>query len=152
MNLPAKLRSRVITSMRPGDSIVERTVTQNPDLPKVVIETNIATYNPLNGGSHSKGRQVQAAKRKRVRAQARAWIMDQKSVPALPVSVHLCRLSRGTLDEWDGLPASLKAVIDGISDAYGLNDSDPRFMWLKPSQEKAKAFGVRITIEARRES
>ena len=150
LNLPAKLRARAITAMRPGDSTTPK-ARQDPALTFCVIETDLRVTNPMNS-TRSKNWRPQAAERKRIREGTTARIMDEGEIPALPVTVQLHRMGKGLMDEWDGLPASLKPVVDGIADAYGLPDHDPRFTWLKPTQERAKTYGVRITIEARRES
>ena len=69
----------------------------------------------------------------------------------LPISVQLTRISPGTLDYFDGLPASLKSCVDGIADAFALPDNDARFTWLPPKQQKSKPgiYGVMIQIETR---
>ena len=107
-------------------------------------------------------------KRKKIRKAVRdavAWNLlayarrtkAERSGPAsdltslLPVRVTLTRISPGTLDEWDGLPASLKSTVDGIADAFGLRDDDPRFTWEKPLQRKngRGVFAVEIQIMPR---
>lgn len=63
--------------------------------------------------------------------------------------VTLTRLSSGTLDS-DNLQGSLKAIRDGVADAIGMPDNDPRIEW-QYAQEKCKRgdFGVKIEIAGR---
>ena len=71
----------------------------------------------------------------------------QGSTEVLPLRVVLCRLSAGELDS-DNLQGALKAIRDGLADALGLKDNDPRVTW-EYSQFKVKRgkFGVRVTLE-----
>lgn len=68
-----------------------------------------------------------------------------------PTVVTMFRQSAGTLDD-DNLRVSLKAIRDGIADAFGVADNDPRIEW-RYAQEKCKRgeFGVRIRIETKGE-
>lgn len=61
--------------------------------------------------------------------------------------VTITRLSARELDS-DNLESSQKAVRDGVADALGIDDRDPRVTWLY-AQEKAKGYAVRITITRR---
>ncbi len=67
----------------------------------------------------------------------------------LPALVTLTRLSVGTMDD-DGVVGALKAVRDGVADALGIDDADPRVTW-RYDQKKVKRgeWGVLISIEAR---
>ena len=62
------------------------------------------------------------------------------------ITVFLTRRAPGTLDAHDGLPASLKAVVDGIADSLGLDDADYRIAWAY-SQVKDSEYGVDIVVE-----
>jgi hypothetical protein len=65
-----------------------------------------------------------------------------------PVLITLTRLSPGTRPlDFDGLVISCKHVRDGVADALGVDDADPRLDFLY-RQERAKSFGVRIEIRA----
>ena len=115
--------------------------------------------NPLNNsqGMTRGGNIARSSARKKIRLAVRnririAFLVARVHwLDVLPVSVQLTRISSGTLDAWDGLPASLKPVVDGIADAFELPDSDARFTWLPPKQEKAKrgVYGCMIQIETR---
>lgn len=75
---------------------------------------------------------------------AQAWI-GGTSFPALIVT--MMRLSAGTLDD-DNLQGACKHVRDGIADAFGVPDNDPRIVW-RYAQERCKRgqYGVRVEIE-----
>lgn len=62
-----------------------------------------------------------------------------------PIVVTFTRISPGTLDD-DNLSSSMKHVRDGIADAFGIDDRDPRVSW-KYEQRKESSYGVEIRIE-----
>ncbi len=66
-----------------------------------------------------------------------------------PLVVTITRIAPGTLDS-DNLAGSGKAVRDGVADALGIDDGDPRIEW-RYAQERAKrgTWGVRIEIRRR---
>lgn len=102
---------------------------------------------PLKTVSESNMREHWAAKASRVKRQRQvARVMTKAS--ALPATVTLTRYSAGTLDD-DNLRGALKAVRDGIADAFGVPDNDPRIRFAY-AQAKAKRgeFGVQVRIEA----
>lgn len=83
----------------------------------------IRTVNPTNNRQH--WRTVwQRSKRQR----RDALVGTKPHAVALPVDVTLTRHSPGTLDD-DNLRPALKAVRDGIADAFGVPDNDPRIRW-----------------------
>jgi len=98
-------------------------------------------------------------KAKRVKAQRmRAWaeVLEararlKKSDPlknyAGTVTVRLTRIAPRMLDAHDNLCSSLKAIVDGIADAWGVKDNSGLVGW-EYSQEKSKArhYAVRIEI------
>ena len=61
--------------------------------------------------------------------------------------ITITRIAPRPLDS-DNLAASAKHVRDGIADAYGLDDRNPRLAW-NYAQERGrpKYYGVRIRIE-----
>lgn len=72
--------------------------------------------------------------------------------PALVVTIT--RISPGTLDS-DAVPASAKHIRDGVADALGINDNDPRVTWEYRQEKGARAkagthagWGVRIEIRS----
>lgn len=104
--------------------------------------------NPLNG---SHGHWSVASRRRRSIRTTVGWALILHVAPRglpLPLTVTVTRLSRGTLDAHDGLPASCKPVIDAVATWLGIDDADPRVTW-QVRQEKAAGFGVRIEIRRR---
>lgn len=68
---------------------------------------------------------------------------------AARLSVTLTRLGPLTLDG-DNLQRALKAVRDGIADALGTDDGDPRVSWWY-AQEKGKPHQYAVRVEIREE-
>lgn len=66
------------------------------------------------------------------------------------LTVKLTRYAPGTLDAFGNLASAFKHVVDGIADAYGVDDRDPRWAFETPQQVKTKKgqYGVRIEIQA----
>ena len=100
---------------------------------------------PVQTVSEANMREHWAVKAKRTRTNRRiARLLCP--VVALPVTVTLTRHSAGELDD-DNLRGALKAVRDGIADAFGVPDNDPR---LRFEYEQAKCarghYGVFIEI------
>lgn len=64
----------------------------------------------------------------------------------VPCTVKMIRLSSGKLDS-DNLQGALKSIRDGIADALGVKDNDPRVTW-EYVQEKCRRgeFGIRVEI------
>lgn len=77
-----------------------------------------------------------------------AWMVAAHKPDRFPCVVTMTRLSPGVLDS-DNLQGALKAVRDGVADAFGMADNDPRIQW-RYAQEKCKRgdFAVRIEVEA----
>lgn len=123
---------------------------------RIEFTVPVKTVNELNG-SHQNWRVV-SARRKHIRATTawsfagsprETWRPIVASAGPGQVVVTMTRISSGTLDPHDGLPASLKSVVDGIADGLGLaKDSDPRVEW-RYAQAKGKRgeFGVRVVVE-----
>lgn len=61
---------------------------------------------------------------------------------ATGIAIYLIRFGKGKLDG-DNLQGALKAVRDGVADALGMKDNDPRISWLY-GQERAETYSVRI--------
>jgi hypothetical protein len=101
----------------------------------------IHVKNRANGG-HGKSHWPITRERKRIRELTAYSVVDCK-LP-LPVCVTLIRYGAGKMDE-DGLLNSLKSVRDGVADAYGIKDHDPRIKF-KYDQRPAPqhCHGVRV--------
>lgn len=107
----------------------------------IVVELPIKTGAGLNDRLHWR---VRAAKVKKQREAA--WTVLANARRPFPAVITLTRLSAGTLDD-DNLAGAMKAIRDGVADAYQLPDNHRGLTW-RYSQEKCKrgAYGVRITI------
>jgi hypothetical protein len=70
------------------------------------------------------------------------------------VEVTFTRIAFGRgLDPHDNLPASMKHVLDGVADALGIDDRDPRVTWrFAQTNGPRKQYWVRIDITRRGES
>jgi hypothetical protein len=97
--------------------------------------------NRANGG-HGKSHWPVTRERKKIRESSARSVIDRK-LP-LPVVVKLIRYGAGTMDE-DGLLNSLKSVRDGVADAYGIKDNDPRISFEYDQQPAPQhCHGVRV--------
>ena len=61
--------------------------------------------------------------------------------------VTLTRIAPSAGLDDDNLRGALKAVRDGVADAFGLDDRDGRIRW-GYEQQRGKEYGVRIDMEA----
>lgn len=109
----------------------------------VTIDLPLRLGRGLNDRKHWAPRSKQA---KAERQCAHLLVKHRYDKPPLPVVVTLVRLSAGTLDD-DNLQGAFKAVRDGVADAYGIPDNDPRLRF-QYAQERAKrgTAGVRVVI------
>lgn len=105
---------------------------------------------PIKTGRGQNDREHHMARHRRVKKERETTCLIVKAaLPSrgLPCRVTLTRLSTGVLDAHDNLRASMKALVDGVADALGIADNDPRIHFFY-AQEKCKRgqFGVRIEI------
>lgn len=63
------------------------------------------------------------------------------------IEVRITRIGPRKLDS-DNLARACKAVRDGIADAVGLDDGDPRFDWDYDQRTKGRSYGVIIEFHA----
>ncbi|GLQ96452.1 hypothetical protein [Dyella mobilis] len=113
----------------------------------ITLELPIRTGAGLNDRLHWAAR---AAKVKLQRQQVGLVVKSKRPLP-FPAVITLTRLSPGTLDD-DNLLGALKAIRDGVADAFQLPDNHCGLTWCY-GQEKYKrgAYAVRIEIEEARE-
>ena len=80
-------------------------------------------------------------------ARARIKKGDPLKHSGVVITVRLTRIAPKFLDAHDNLPASLKATVDGIAQAWGLDDNSGLVAW-EYSQERGKPrhYAVRIEI------
>lgn len=116
---------------------------------------HIQLTNPLNGnkGGSWRGRAKRAKlHRNFAYLSTKAEIYGKgEAAPDLsgPLMVTITRISSGVLDD-DSLPASAKHVRDGIADALGVKDNDPRVVWrYKAEKCKRGTWAAHITICSR---
>ncbi len=122
----------------------------------ILASLPLKTTNPLNG-SHghwsvaSKARKLQRAS---VGAVTRARMAARGMRPWEPETrerawVTLTRIAPSSGLDDDNLRAALKAVRDGVADAMGINDRDPRVLWIYDQRrEKPREYAVEILIQA----
>jgi hypothetical protein len=99
--------------------------------------------NLANDHTHWRNRQKRARIQRIVACYAACGYDVHQVTP--PVVVTITRMGKGTLDS-DGAVISAKHVRDGIADALGVDDGDPRVTWVV-KQERAKEWAVRVEIE-----
>lgn len=107
-----------------------------------MITLPLHTKSTLNLREHWSAR---AARAKRQRSVARMMCRAQAVAVGLPAVVTMTRIapSRG-LDD-DNLAGALKSVRDGIADAFGVDDRDPRIVW-RCAQGRGKQYWVEVEI------
>ena len=118
----------------------------------------VKTTNPLNGsGGTTRGGRMAAARRAKAQRRVARLCTTFALRTALlrsPLAVTMTRVSTGTLDAHDGLPASLKRIVDGIAEALGIDDGDTtKVRWLY-AQRKGKRgeHAVEVKIAECREA
>lgn len=96
----------------------------------------------LNAREHWRAR---ASRTKRERQTAH-WLLADEKCPVLPVTVRLVRVSPRRFDD-DNLQGAFKAIRDGVADAFGIPDNDPRIRF-QYDQERGEPneYAVRIEI------
>lgn len=101
---------------------------------------------PLPSAANLRMHPMQRARRVAAQRQIGYLLVSANSPPSLPARITLTRIAPRLLDD-DNLAYAFKAVRDGVADALGVNDRDPRVSW-SYSQERGAA-AIRITIEVR---
>jgi hypothetical protein len=110
------------------------------------VRIPMRTGNGLNDRLHHFAR---ARKVKEARGNARMVVMQRARNWTLPCTITLTREGPGTLDD-DNLPGALKAIRDGIADAFGTDDRTPKIQW-KYDQVRTREWGVLVEWEPRGE-
>jgi hypothetical protein len=107
---------------------------------KVTANLDIATVSEANAHEHWRKRQKRA---KQQRGLAAMMLAPWK--PKAPCVVTMTRISSRLLDS-DNIYGALKHVRDGVADALGINDRDPRVTW-KCEQRKGARGQRAVQIE-----
>lgn len=106
------------------------------------------------GGNNREHHFVRARRVLRERdAVAWGWlrVAGVRACPPLPADVHLVRLKpRGRPLDSDNLAMSLKAVRDQVAKELRVDDGDVARIRFSYGEEKAPAWGVRISIQERK--
>lgn len=74
--------------------------------------------------------------------------LEAEDLLELGVVITLVRRSPRELDD-DNLRSALKAFRDGVADAMGVDDRDPRITWAYAQEKISKAHEVRLSIRER---
>jgi len=110
---------------------------------------SVKIYIPVRTRTPGNGRRHWAVDAKEARSQRNISMLAITSIrskrPDFPVRVTLTRISPKNMDKHN-LPGALKHVIDGIADAYNVDDGDDGWEFVF-NQEKGKVHGVDVLIE-----
>lgn len=114
----------------------------------IKLSLPIKTNANERGSSRNAGKKI-AARRQGVKMVVRnAWGRQVIEAPGLQVT--LTRVAPRALDGHDNLPHSMKPIVDGIADALGINDRDPRVSWLYAQRRgEVREYAVELRIEPR---
>lgn len=119
-------------------------------LPTVVVDLPLRLLNGLNTREHPLARARRAKEQRMVTGMACYGLLRSfrtalgRHTEGLDVLVCITRAGPRRLDS-DNLAASAKACRDGVADALGVDDADPRVQW-HYAQAKAKHYGVRVEV------
>lgn len=119
-----------------------------PEAELIVVTIPIRTVSEANSHQHWRHRQKRA-KSQRVTAYActRTDIIESRIPGDRALVVTLTRISPRPLDD-DNLASSQKHVRDGVADALGIDDRDPRVTWRYAQRRGAKGqYAVEVTIK-----
>ena len=84
-----------------------------------------------------------------VMAALRTAVGSPQRISYLPAVVTLTRIAPRPLDD-DNNVSGMKAIRDGVADALGIDDADPRVTWrYAQAKGKPKEYALTIQIEAR---
>lgn len=100
----------------------------------------IRTVSTLNLREHWAKR---AARAKTHRRTALALARSLAAGTGLPAVVTLTRIAPSNGLDGDNLQGALKSVRDGVADAFGVDDRDPRLQW-RYAQRRGKQYAVMV--------
>jgi len=129
-----------------------KAIAEKKDRARITLDWDSLTLTlRLKITSEANARNHWAARAGRVKEQRQAVHrrLCKEGVPVGPWTVTLTRIAPRDLDG-DNLQAAFKAARDGVADALGLNDRDPRIAWLyRQERGQIREYAVRIRIESR---
>lgn len=123
------------------------TPAQQSDRAELIVELQVRTVSEANSrGWH--GKMKRAAEQRWL-----TWLhLSRLELPRLPAAVRLVRLRppRGRPLDSDNLASALKAIRDGVADAYGVDDASPLYRWSVEQQPvppgRGLYYAVRVVI------
>lgn len=121
-------------------------------IPWLIVDVPVQLVNTSNGREHwrataKRAKTVRAWASKRVALMARILgPCGSEPKDLLPCSVRLVYIGPKELDD-DGVASAVKSLRDGVADALGVDDRDPRVVWV-PDQERGgvREYGARVEI------
>lgn len=129
-------------------------VTTRP--PVATASVALQLRNPLNGGGLSTSRGARMASNARRKAERAKGVMlafeltshwySSETLERGRMCVVLTRVSPKPFDD-DNNAAALKSVRDGMAEAFGINDADPRVTWVTDWRQ-GKAHAVEAALWA----
>ena len=118
--------------------------------PVATASVPLQLRNPLNGGGLSTSRGARMASNTRRKAErAKGWALAERMTGGrfamtIDCVVVLTRISPKPFDD-DNNAAALKSMRDGMAEAWGINDADPRVTWVT-DWRKGKAHVVEAAL------
>lgn len=101
----------------------------------------------LRNTSNSRaGWRATAKRAKEVRSLAKMLVLRQYQSSPWPLAIRLVYVGPRQLDD-DGVASAVKSLRDGVADALGIDDRDPRVVWV-PDQERGgvREYSARVEV------
>jgi hypothetical protein len=111
--------------------------------PVISVAVPVRLRNTANSREHWR---ATAKRAKLVRETTRRLIQGATSGKTFPLIVRLVYVGPRQLDD-DGVASAVKSLRDGVADALGVDDRDPRVVWV-PDQERGRVreYGARVEV------
>jgi len=111
--------------------------------PAISVAVPVQLKNTSNGREHWR---ATAKRAKLVRETTRMLIQVATNGKTFPLIVRLVYVGPRQLDD-DGIASAVKSLRDGVADALGVDDRDPRVVWV-PDQERGgvREYGARVEV------
>lgn len=114
------------------------------------VAGTVSVVVPIRTVSEANVRSFWAARARRVKAQrwaVAALLRGFRPLPALPAVVTLKRVAPSSGLDGDNLQSALKATRDAVAEVLGVDDRDPRVVWVYEQRRgKPKEWAVEIQI------
>jgi hypothetical protein len=113
----------------------------------VTFTIPVHTVSEANRASHEHWRKRQRrAKEQRTFTRQGVWAYAVPTAWPLPCTIKLTRIAPSNGLDSDNLPVSMKHVRDGIADAMGIDDRDPRVTW-ECAQKRGERGQYAVKVE-----